>query len=175
MTTPSPSVPRPACTTPRSATTRLVATTCSRVPLRWRGLNGCRRRCPPVVLRHGPQLLIDSQSQLAVSKTETAAFGWPFFFAQEIGDRPRFLFSVMLAESLFRQHPPMPRRARITLPGVPLHIIQRGNNRQACFFTDDDYRFYLDQLSQCAQHAGCAVHAYVGNRGQTTVSYFPLN
>ncbi|MDP1635053.1 MAG: transposase [Gallionellaceae bacterium] len=67
----------------------------------------------------------------------------------------------MLYGSSFRQHPPMPRRARISLGGVPLHIIQRGNNRQACFFTDDDYRFYLDHLSQCAQHAGCAVHAYV--------------
>lgn len=55
----------------------------------------------------------------------------------------------------------MPRRARIALAGVPLHIIQRGNNRQACFFSADDYRFYLDQLSQCAQHAGCAIHAYV--------------
>ncbi len=55
----------------------------------------------------------------------------------------------------------MPRRARIALAGVPLHVIQRGNNRQACFFSDDDRRFYLDQLSQCAQHAGCAIHAYV--------------
>jgi len=55
----------------------------------------------------------------------------------------------------------MPRRARIALADVPLHVIQRGNNRQACFFSDDDYRFYLDQLRQCAQRAGCAVHAYV--------------
>lgn len=37
----------------------------------------------------------------------------------------------------------MPRRARLALPGVPLHLIQRGNNRQACFFADEDYRFYL--------------------------------
>jgi putative transposase len=55
----------------------------------------------------------------------------------------------------------MPRRARIALAGVPLHVIQRGNNRQACFFSDDDYRYFLEQLSQCAQHAGCAIHAYV--------------
>ncbi|MEZ5618261.1 MAG: porin [Rhodocyclaceae bacterium] len=41
----------------------------------WRG-------CPPVVHRHGPQLLIDSKSQLAVSKTETAAFGRPFFYVK---------------------------------------------------------------------------------------------
>jgi len=26
----------------------------------------------------------------------------------------------------------------LALPGVPLHIIQRGNNRQACFFADED-------------------------------------
>lgn len=55
----------------------------------------------------------------------------------------------------------MPRRARLTLPGVPLHIIQRGNNRQACFFADEDYRFYLDWLKQYADKGGCRVHAYV--------------
>lgn len=54
----------------------------------------------------------------------------------------------------------MPRRARIALPGVPLHVIQRGNNRQACFFADDDYRLYLDQLKLCARRTGCAIHAY---------------
>jgi len=55
----------------------------------------------------------------------------------------------------------MPRRARLTLPNVPLHIIQRGNNRQACFYADEDYRFYLDWLSEYADKAGCRVHAYV--------------
>jgi putative transposase len=38
----------------------------------------------------------------------------------------------------------MPRRPRLALPGIPLHLIQRGNNRQACFFAEDDYRVYLD-------------------------------
>jgi REP element-mobilizing transposase RayT len=33
----------------------------------------------------------------------------------------------------------MPRRARIHLPGLPLHIVQRGHNREACFFSEDDY------------------------------------
>ena len=28
----------------------------------------------------------------------------------------------------------MPRRPRIHLDGVPLHIVQRGHNRQSCFF-----------------------------------------
>ena len=27
----------------------------------------------------------------------------------------------------------MPRRPRLSLPNVPMHVIQRGNNRQACF------------------------------------------
>ena len=42
----------------------------------------------------------------------------------------------------------MPRRARIQLPGVPVHLIQRGNNRSACFYADEDYRFYLDHVTE---------------------------
>jgi putative transposase len=55
----------------------------------------------------------------------------------------------------------MPRRPRIVLPGVPLHLIQRGNNRQACFYVEDDYRFYLEWLQTYARDSGCAVHAFV--------------
>ena len=55
----------------------------------------------------------------------------------------------------------MPRRARLSLPNVPLHIIQRGNNRQACFFADEDYRNYLDWLAEYAGKTCCRVHAYV--------------
>lgn len=53
----------------------------------------------------------------------------------------------------------MPRRPRITLLDVPLHIIQRGNNRQACFYRDVDYQAYLDWLHQYAVR--CHIHAYV--------------
>jgi len=55
----------------------------------------------------------------------------------------------------------MPRRPRLTLPNVPLHLIQRGNNRQACFVADEDYRNYLDWLREYADKAGCRIHAYV--------------
>ncbi len=55
----------------------------------------------------------------------------------------------------------MPRRPRLIVPGIPLHIIQRGNNCQACFFTDEDYLFYLDWLGDYAKMTDCAVHAYV--------------
>jgi putative transposase len=54
----------------------------------------------------------------------------------------------------------VPRRARLLLPNVPLHIIQRGNNRQACFYADEDYRFYLDWLREHADKTVCRVHAY---------------
>ncbi len=55
----------------------------------------------------------------------------------------------------------MPRRPRLVLPGVPLHLIQRGNNRQICFVADEDYRFYLDWLKDYAGKTGCRIHAYV--------------
>lgn len=55
----------------------------------------------------------------------------------------------------------MPRRPRLVLPQVPLHLIQRGNNRQACFCAQEDYRFYLEWLQQYATDTGCRVHAYV--------------
>lgn len=55
----------------------------------------------------------------------------------------------------------MPRRARITMAGVPHHIIQRGNNRSACFYSDQDYCFYLDWLKEYAEKHKCSVHSYV--------------
>ena len=55
----------------------------------------------------------------------------------------------------------MARPPRLELPGVPLHVVQRGNNRAACFYGDVDRRFYLKCLAQSASARGCAVHAYV--------------
>lgn len=55
----------------------------------------------------------------------------------------------------------MPRRPRLALPGIPWHIIQRGNNRSVCFYAKDDYRKYLDTLREQAMKFGCTIHAYV--------------
>jgi putative transposase len=55
----------------------------------------------------------------------------------------------------------MPRRARVFLPEVPLHSIPRGNNRQACFYAEEDYGFYLDCLLEYAVKTRCQIHAYV--------------
>ena len=55
----------------------------------------------------------------------------------------------------------MPRPPRLELPHVPLHVLQRGNNRAACFFNEVDRRFYLKCLGTAALARGCAIHAYV--------------
>jgi putative transposase len=54
----------------------------------------------------------------------------------------------------------MSRRARLSVAGIPWHIIQRGNNRSACFYSEEDYLFYLEQLLQQSRMFGCAIHAY---------------
>jgi putative transposase len=55
----------------------------------------------------------------------------------------------------------MPRRARIQLDGVPLHIVQRGHNREPCFFSEEDYSSYLHWLNEALAESQCALHAYV--------------
>ena len=55
----------------------------------------------------------------------------------------------------------MPRKPRMYLPGVPSHVVQRGNNREVSFFCDDDYLFYLECLKEAATKYDVAVHAYV--------------
>ncbi len=55
----------------------------------------------------------------------------------------------------------MPRASRSNLPGVPQHVVQRGNNRQACFFKDSDCILYLKFLLEACQKHSCRLHAYV--------------
>jgi len=55
----------------------------------------------------------------------------------------------------------MARLPRLTLPGYPHHIIQRGNNRQAIFASVADYQMLLDLLAENANKFGVAIHAYV--------------
>lgn len=55
----------------------------------------------------------------------------------------------------------MARLPRLTVPGYPHHIIQRGNNRQAIFASAADYQMLLGLLAENAQKFDVAVHAYV--------------
>ena len=54
----------------------------------------------------------------------------------------------------------MPRRPRLQLAEVPLHIVQRGINREPCFFAEEDYHCYLHWLEEAARNCRCAIHAY---------------
>ena len=54
----------------------------------------------------------------------------------------------------------MPRRPRTPLDGVPLHIVQRGHNREPCFFGEADYQTYLYWLGEALKKEHCALHAY---------------
>lgn len=55
----------------------------------------------------------------------------------------------------------MARLPRFYIPGYPQHVIQRGNNRAACFYEKGDYQLYLTYLKEAAAKYQVAVHAYV--------------
>ncbi len=55
----------------------------------------------------------------------------------------------------------MARLPRLTLPGYPHHVIQRGNNRQPIFARTVDYQRLLDLLDDNARQFEVAIHAYV--------------
>ena len=54
----------------------------------------------------------------------------------------------------------MPRGARVILPDVAVHIVQRGHDRRDCFREETDYLVYLANLFELSGETGCAVHAY---------------
>jgi hypothetical protein len=52
----------------------------------------------------------------------------------------------------------MPCIPRFVVPGLPLHVFQRGHNRQVIFFTDQDYdRFHADLLT-ASKRFDCVIH-----------------
>jgi len=68
----------------------------------------------------------------------------------------RFSQRTMPADRSWR----MARQPRLILPGVAVHVIQRGNNRGSCFKQDNDYLMYLASLRQLSVKFQCDVHAY---------------
>ena len=55
----------------------------------------------------------------------------------------------------------MPRRRRHCPAGLPVHIVQRGNNKQICFTSDNDMAAYANWLSEAAKKYDLAIHAWV--------------
>jgi putative transposase len=55
----------------------------------------------------------------------------------------------------------MARLPRFVLPGVPQHVIQRGNNRQQILHKEEDYWFLWEKIGAAAEKFDCRIHAYV--------------
>ena len=55
----------------------------------------------------------------------------------------------------------MPRKPRANPIGIPQHIIQRGNNRQACFTSEQDFIAYTGWLKDYAKKFQVEIHAWV--------------
>jgi putative transposase len=55
----------------------------------------------------------------------------------------------------------MARLPRIDVPGLPQHLILRGNNRTTCFHADLDRLVFLKYLREALEETGCVIHAYV--------------
>ena len=55
----------------------------------------------------------------------------------------------------------MARLPRITPAGIPQHLIQRGNNRQACFCCEDDFIAYAGWLKEYSRQYDVRIYAWV--------------
>jgi putative transposase len=55
----------------------------------------------------------------------------------------------------------MPRSRRIQIPGLPQHVIQRGNNRIDIFRSPRDFDFFLDGLYEVSTGHELDIHSYV--------------
>ncbi len=54
----------------------------------------------------------------------------------------------------------MPRHPRLFVPGIPVHIVQRGHDRQPVFVEDEDFRFYLANLVEAKTELSIRLLAY---------------
>jgi len=55
----------------------------------------------------------------------------------------------------------MARLPRIFPVGVPVHLIQRGNNKQACFAAEEDFSAYVGWLKEYSKQFLVDIHAGV--------------
>ena len=66
------------------------------------------------------------------------------------------LFSLKLYNLFLDSH-----LARVCPVGIPQHIIQRGNNRQVCFASEQDFAAYVSWLKDYAKKYQVDIHAWV--------------
>ncbi len=66
----------------------------------------------------------------------------------------RALYDMLVVRPSREECPAMPRKPRFKLAGMPVHVVQRGNNRQAVFYDEQDHRAYLRWLEEGAGRYG---------------------
>jgi REP element-mobilizing transposase RayT len=98
---------------------------------------------------------VKGQGSFSCSQDEAWSAGRGGFEWQQCRDADGMLSRLISA------HATMARQPRLDLPGIPQHVVQRGNDRQACFAADVDYGQYLQELREAALKHDCAVHAFV--------------
>jgi putative transposase len=54
----------------------------------------------------------------------------------------------------------MARISRAVAPGIPHHVIQRGNRCQKTFFNEEDYQAYLELMSEWCSRYGVESWGY---------------
>ena len=72
--------------------------------------------------------------------------------------RGQYIHPYIIPPSCYLQH--MARIARVICPGIPHHITQRGNRRQATFFCDDDYLAHIELLAEWCGKCGVTIWAW---------------
>ena len=55
----------------------------------------------------------------------------------------------------------MPGKPGMYLPSIPGHVVQRGNDRNPCFFEEENYLFFLNCLKDACRRYEAVIHAYV--------------
>jgi putative transposase len=71
----------------------------------------------------------------------------------EIADAPRSVVTI-------RHEAQMARWPRIVAPSYPVHVTQRGHNRDVTFYDAQDFANYRNILLRAAARTSCAIHAY---------------
>lgn len=54
----------------------------------------------------------------------------------------------------------MARKPRLLIADIPYHVLQRGNNKNVIFFSEQDYTFFLDVLQEAKSKHPCYIYSY---------------
>ncbi len=69
----------------------------------------------------------------------------------------------------------MARLPRINPPGIPQHVIQRGNNKNVCFAEEQDFSTYARWLNKYSKEHQVAIHAWVFMNNHVHLLMTPSN